>query len=414
MPMFHYLAIDGQGAEVRGAVEAEDPRAAAASLRRQAIYVMQLDGRPDRAAEHAGPHAASSRGRMTRLRRLLPVFARDRIFFLRQTALMIRSGLTLLQSLQVSAEQAWKGRLVAAINRIGSQIHSGKSLSEALRAERRYFTQLDVSLVASAEVSGELEVALERAATHLERRVELRRRLLTSLIYPAIVVMAAVAVSLFLVIKVIPKFATFFENRGTTLPWATQFVVQTSNAFLQYWPWMAATIAVMLAGVTITYRTEQGRNILDRFALRVPLVGKLLTVAACSQLSKTLAMLLASGVTLLESLRIASGVVGNRAISGCVRGAAEEILKGRDLAGSLRKPVLPNLVPSVVAVGERTGALSQVLEELAEFYDRELQARIRRMSAWIEPALILTIGVLVGFVYFAFIQAVLQLAVAGR
>lgn len=409
MPLFQYVALNGKGQEVKGSLEAADPRSAASALRGRMLYVMQLS------AGRAGvPSLPTTGSRLSLLGLVRPVWTQDLIFFFQQLALMLQTGLTVLQALEVCEEQATKARLRFAVRRIGDAIRAGKSFSQAMALESRLFSSLTVKLIESAEASGELDVVLGRVAADLEYKQDLKRKLLTSLTYPMIVVLTAVGVTTFLVWKVIPKFAAFFARRGMSLPWTTQLLLDVSAFVTRYGLTILCVFAATIGVLTLIYLTRRGRMALDRAMLMVPIIGKLLTVASMSRFCQTLCVLLNSGVTLLDSLRISSQVIGNRAIAARLEASSEQILKGQDLAGSLRSPVIPPLVCQVVAVGERTGALSPVLQKLGEFYGRDLEARIRIMSTLIEPVMIVIVGGIVGFVYFSFFQAIFQLAAGGR
>ena len=418
MPQFSFTAVDEQGREQRGRLEASNIRSAAASLRQQALFVVELVG----LGEKDQPQPTSQSGlhldvgkvyRQLRVE-LFPIREKDRIFFLQQVALMLRSGLTLLQSLEVCREHATKPSLQDAIHRVGIAIQSGKSFSKALSEEKNMLPPLGIKLIESAEASGEMDTVLNQLASHMEQKQELRNTLLTGLTYPSIVVLVGIGVWIFLVVKVIPIFAKFFAQRAAALPASTQLLIDMSNFVITYGIPIFLILAVGVLSLVIMYTTKKGRPILDRGFLVLPVVGKLLTVGAMTQITRTLSMLLNSGLTLLDALRIVRGVVSNQAISSEMDRAAKEVLGGRDLASSLVCSTIPNLVPRVVTVGERTGSLAHVLGELSEFYQGDLQRRIKRMTALVEPALILVIGIMVGFVYFSFFQAALQIATAGR
>jgi type IV pilus assembly protein PilC len=416
MPFFEYIALDARGLERTGQVEAPDARIAAAMLRRQALFVVQLRAeRSPATAAATGWWRRGVGGQMGGLLGLLrPVRTRDRIFFLQQLSLMLRSGLTIIQALETAQQQTNKPRLAGALGRLVERIRSGKSFSQALMLEPRLFPPLIIKLIESAEASGQMDAVCDRMAAHFEQKLAVRQAMLTALIYPFIVVLVSIGVFIFLVVKVIPVFAKYFASRQAALPWSTQFLMDASGVLVQYGPVIVLAVMGVAAGIVLLYRSPRGRLALDRVALMIPVVGQILTTGAMVQFSRTLAMLLHSGVVILESLRIVRGVITNRAISACFDRAAESVLSGRDLASSLEHRVIPALVPRVVAVGERTGALGQILDELGTFYERDLQTWIKRLSALIEPVLIATIGLMVGFVYYAFFQAVFGLATAGR
>jgi len=411
MATFAYKAISAQGREARGSVDAADPRAAAATLRDRGLYVMDL------VAQSASPAANASAARPARRRRLARfrrITARDRVLLFSQLALMLRSGLTLVESLRVARRQAHKAGMARAIEYVIDHIQQGQTFSRAMRDQPRCFPPFTAKLVESAEASGELDVVLDRVADFLDRQATLRHNLLTSLTYPAIVVIVSLAVAAFLVLKVIPRFSSYLAQRQINLPWATQMLMDVSAAVREWGLWLGIGTAAVVAALVVTWMQPAGRLALDRLVLRVPLIGLLLTTGAMATFGQTLGMLLRSGVSLLESLQLTSRILGNRAIARQIDQAGERILAGRDLAGTLDDAILPPIVPQVVAVGEQTGTLSDVLEELGRYYNDRLQAMIRRMSSLIEPAMILILGTMVGFVYFAFFQAVFRLATSGR
>ena len=410
MPSFRYTVLDATGREQQGRLDAEDLSSAANDLREQRLLIVELKPQDtDRAVGLFGHF-----GGWFDLGSHLPITTRDRVFLLRQLALMLRNGLTIFQALEVSMEQTRKVQLVRVIRDMSEWIQTGHSLSSALQQHSRIFSDITVSLVESAEASGELDQALSRAAVSLERRQELRRQLITSLTYPSIVVLTSFAVATFLVWKVIPKFAAFLTRRGIKLPWSTQLMVDFSGYVSRYGASIVIGILVGSVLLVAAFLMPSGRRVIDALLLRLFVVGRLLRVTEMVRFCHTMSMLLASGVTLLESLRISSRMASNRTFRLCFHNAANQILEGRDLASSIRNPAVPHVVSHIVAVGEQTGSLSDVLHDLGQFYEQELQASIKKMAALVEPVMILIIGGMVGFVYFAFFQAVFQLVSGGR
>ncbi len=398
MTIYQYAALDTQGVEQSGSIEADSPRAAAQALRGKGLYVVTL-------RDAAAMPARTSQDVLTQLRELEPVGTFDRVFFFQQAALMLRSGLTLLEALDTAETLAKSRRLAAAIRRVSQAVRGGERLSEAMAREPRIFPAMAVQLVKSAEASGELDQTLERIAQDLDRKADIKRNLLTALMYPTIVVLAAVGVSGFLVVGVIPKMAKFLERKGNALPSATQNLLDLSN-LIQRWGWLIAV--VLLATIVLlafAYSRPRGRLAIDRALLKLPKVGHSLRTASVTQLAWSLSSLLKSGVTLLESLKITADLIPNKAIAGVLKEAQARILAGRDLASALDSPLLPKLVPQMAAIGERTGSLDSVMAELGVYHQRELALQIKRMTAMIEPVLTLLIGGMVGYVYYAFFQA---------
>jgi type IV pilus assembly protein PilC len=399
---FAYTALDARtGREVKKVIEAPSAAEAALALRRQELFPIQLE---------AMTVAVKAPARLS----LGFTRRRDVVIFFRQLALMLRAGLTLLQALDVAREQCPRPGLARAIGRARTAVESGRSFAEALLAERRIFPEVASRLVAAAEASGELDLTLDRVALHLERGLELRSSLIASLIYPAIVLLVASGVVLFLVTRVIPIFARFLERRHVPLPAATRFLLDASAVIREHGLLLALSGIGLTLGFVFLRTTPRGKRALDRALLSVPLVGGVLRAAVMAQVGETFATLLRGGVTLVEALRLLSKVVLNSAVASQLEAAAEGVLGGSDLAAGLRHATIPPLVPQVVAVGERTGALEDVLEEVGRFYDAELRARLKQLTTLFEPMVIALVGGLVGFVYFAFFQALLQLASRGH
>ncbi|MHC4972574.1 MAG: type II secretion system F family protein [Planctomycetota bacterium] len=396
MPLYRYEALGTNGQRVTGNLEAADERAAAATLKDRSLFITNL-----------GPGAAAA---VRRRRRAGKVGSQDLAFFFRELALMTRAGVTLLQALQVCERQSGNEALAEVATRLSEQIRAGRSLSQAMAGQDRCFGRLTVRLVASAEATGEMDPVLDRIADIIERRANLRRSLFTSLAYPAIVFGVSVAVAVLLVVGVVPKFAAFFATRNIDMPWTTRTLLDASVWVRSYGLYGLALLLVAGGAVAYAYFTAKGRVALDRAALSLPVVGKLLQIASFAQISWTLGALLRSGVSLLESLRITASVVGNRFLGGHLDGVTRDILGGDTLSRGLEHDLVPPVVPNLIAAGERSGAMTDVLKELSDFYQRDLELRIRRMAGLVEPALILIVGGMVGFVYLAFFQALLQLA----
>ncbi len=394
------MAIDERGQEVRGGVDAPDVAGAAATLRARGLFPLELRA----AAATAAPGADEDRT-------WVPAFVRsaDVVLFLEQMALMLRTGLTLLQALETLASSANRTGLRRAARRLARTVSSGRPLSEGLAGERALFPEIAVHLVRTAEATGELPDALERSAEFVERRAALQTQLLTSMTYPALVVLAALGTFWFLTVNVLPKFVSFLASRGGSLPWSTQKLMDVS-AFMTRWG--STLIGVGLAALTllvILRRLERGRRITDRVALSIPVVGGLLRTASQAHLGRTLGLLLRSGLPLVESLRLLADSFSNRSYAGVVTVARERVVQGMALAPSLEHPVIAPMTTQVVRVGEETGALDDVLLRLGEFHDRRLQAHVRALATSIEPVIIVVVGGMVGFVYISFFQALFSL-----
>ncbi len=402
MPQFEYEARDSQGKKTRGTVSAADERAVAIVLRRQALFLVRII--------KSGAAPTNSTGILKGLFTKRPqVSSQNLIFFYKQMDFMLRSGLTVLQGLQLSKSLVG-GAFQDVVARMETDIQGGQRLSQAMAQHPTIFPQLSVNLVVAGESTGTLNVVFERLATFLERRLALRKQIISALTYPAIVMVATVVVVTFLLIKIIPTFARYITGKGNALPASTQMMIDISAFVTAYGIYVLAAIAIVLLSIVSYYKTSSGRKTIDGLMLRLPVLGNLMTVSAMTQMNWALAMLINSGLTVVDALKITSGMIGNRVVAEKVNAAPALVLAGKDLAGSLRHPVIPNLVIQMIVVGERTGSLGHVLQELGRYYEEALQHGIKRMTTLLEPMLLAVIASSVGFVYFSFFQAMFQLS----
>lgn len=409
MPIYGYIALNAHGMELRDEIEARDEREARALLRGQQVRVVHLQ-------EGSVPEAGGLGLRALELvapllpRSWLPVGARDLGLLFRQLALMLRAGHTLVHALDACARLTQKLRARALVRGLAERLRGGRNLSEAMHETGRPFSTLMVALVESGETSGDLDTVLTRLADDVERRTELKRQLVTALTYPSIVLLAAVGVVAFLVLTVIPRFATFLAGRGKEVPAAAQTLLDIST-WLGNWG-LALMAAILLTAflLAVVYALPPGRLAIDRFLLMVPVVGATLIAAAMAQAAWTLAMLVRSGATVLVSLQITARIVGNRAIAHAFDRAGAAVLEGRSVSVALKQSVMPPLMRHMAEVGESSGELDAVMEEVGSYYRKELDAKVKILSAMIEPILILFVGGIVGFVYFAFFQAVMTVS----
>lgn len=393
-----YLAIDARGREVRGTLAAESVAEAAEGLKGRGLFPVEL-GAPAAEAPLAAPRRVGWR----------PLRPADQIMFCRQVALLLRTGHALLPSLEALREQASHPALGRLSERLCVAVRAGASLSDSLQPESDLPPVVE-RLVRTAEETGQLEQAFSRAADHLERAAELRAQVIASLSYPVLVFLTATGVFWFLALKVVPKLARFLANRGATLPWTTQTLIDVSGFFQAHGGLIGLAIAGLLTALFLWRRTPRGRLRLDRLLLRLPGVGGVLRVAAVAQLARTLALLLQSGVLLLSALRIVAESCSNHALRGELERARDGVLAGRSLAEGLQSPLLGSLVSRIVATGESAGALDATLLELARFSEIDLERRLKTLARLVEPAILILVGGMVGFVYLAFFQAVLQIS----
>jgi len=325
------------------------------------------------------------------------VKTRDVVIFTRQFATMINSGLPLVQSLDILAEQTENTFLRKTIQEVLYDVESGHTLADAMGKHPRIFSDLYVNMVAAGEAGGILDTILLRLATFLEKNDALIRKIKGAMVYPAVIFGVAAAAILILLIFVIPTFQSMFESAGIPLPLPTRMVIGMS-AFLQSF-WWAVAVGVIAIVVVVRqfYKTDQGELVIDRFLLGLPILGDLQRKAAVARFTRTLGTLVSSGVSILEGLEITAKTAGNRVIHDAVMGSRASIAGGETIAGPLKESgVFPPMVVQMINVGEQTGGLDEMLTKIADFYDEEVDAAVETLLSAMEPIMIVVLGVVVG------------------
>lgn len=323
----------------------------------------------------------------------------------KQLAVMLRGGLTLLTSLQAVSKQAGRYRMQRLWGHVASRIQEGAAFADAMK-ETKGFPSLLVQLVRVGEQTGNLEQTIERASDTLERRRQLKASLMTALAYPLLVLTAALGVTAFMVIGVIPKLKSFLDGMGRKLPPITQMLVDVSTAVRTYLPHTVVVILILTVGFIALYCSNFGRLAIDRRLLQIPVIGKLLRLAGTAAFSRSLGILIRSGITLLEGLRTTEELLSNRYLANRIGAARQAVMQGGTLAEPLAADhAFTPMLSRMVAVGESAGTIDEVLDEVARFHESQLQAAVRQLSVIVEPCIIVVVGGIVGFVYIAFFMA---------
>ncbi|MBM7557956.1 type II secretion system F family protein [Halanaerobacter jeridensis] len=322
----------------------------------------------------------------------------DLAVFCRQFSTMINSGLSLVRSLEILAQQTSNYKLKEATISVQDNVESGMSLSKALKQESDIFPQLFTSMVEAGETGGLLGESLEEMADHFENENDLKQKVTSALAYPAVISFVAIGVVAFLVIGILPTFVNMFNDMDVTLPLPTKILLNLSG-FLSGVGGIAV-LGIILAAMLALYRyykTEQGERLIDGLLLKTPLIGDLITKIAVARFTSTLAVLIESGVSIIDSLDVVSRIMTNRIIADRVTEARESISEGESIADPLAaNGIFPQMVLQMIRVGEETGALAQMLEKVTYFYNREVEHRIETVVSLIEPALIVVLGLVVG------------------
>jgi type IV pilus assembly protein PilC len=318
----------------------------------------------------------------------------------RQFATMVDSGLTLVRSISVLAEQTEDKNLAKILKAVRHDIEEGATLSSAMAKHPKAFSTLYVAMIRAGEIAGNLDLVLGRLAGTVEKQVELRRTIRSAMTYPVVVVCVVVGIFFFLMIVIVPIFAKLFAQIGAKLPPPTQFLVFISNLILSVeFVAVVAVIIILIFAFVRYYRTEQGRNVIDKLKLRIPIFGKLIHKSSLARVTSTLSALVIAGVPLVEALEISADTAGNKVVEHALRDAREGVRNGRSLSSTLSEhDVMPAIVTHMVDTGEQTGALDALLEKIAEFYSAEVSAAVDALTSILEPLLIVFIGGIVGFI----------------
>ncbi len=403
MPTFAFRARDAAGRPQVGTLDAPSATVVAATLRGRGWIVLDVKA-PEPADEGAG-----WLGRINPLY-WLPPRSVDVEVSLQQIAVMLRSGLTLLTALNTVAEQTTRPSMGRVWLEVARRIQEGSSLAEAMQPHR-CFPHLVVQLVRVGEQTGTLEAVIARAADAMERKRNLLFALLTALTYPTVVLFAAFGAAAFMVVNVIPKLGRFLTSLGRKLPRMTQMLVDIALWVETYGIYVLIGIVVSILAFVAVYLWPPGRLFVDRALLRVPVIGRLLRQANTALFARALGVLIHSGITLVEALRTVEDLHRNRYVARQVAQARSVVLAGGRLADPLgeRRVFMPMLA-SMVAVGEASGTLDSVLDEVARFHEMQLQNAIRRLSVLAELLIILVVGAVVGFVYISFFVALFSAA----
>ena len=325
------------------------------------------------------------------------ITTRDIVIFTRQFATMINSGLPLVQSLDILAEQTENTALRKTITDTLYDVESGHTLADAMGKHPKVFTELFVNMVAAGEAGGILDTILLRLATFLEKNDALTRKIKGAMIYPAVIFTVASGAIVILLIFVIPTFQTMFASAGIPLPLPTRIVIGMSTFLQTYWWVCGVGVIGFVVGIRTWYKTDTGQLMLDRLLLALPVLGDLQRKSAVARFTRTLGTLVASGVSILEGLEITAKTAGNRVIHDAVMGSRASIAGGETIAGPLKESgVFPPMVVQMINVGEQTGGLDEMLSKIADFYDGEVDTAVEALLAVMEPIMIVVLGVVVG------------------
>ncbi|MBI3804474.1 MAG: type II secretion system F family protein [Nitrospirae bacterium] len=336
---------------------------------------------------------------------------KDIVIFTRQFATMIDAGLPLVQCLEILSSQCDNPMLAKAVGEVRGDVEGGSTYADALRKHPKVFDDLYVNMVAAGEAGGILDTILNRLAKHIEKSMKLKKQIKSAMVYPSTIMGVAGIVIVVLLVWVIPIFAQMFTDFGGTLPALTQFVIDLSHFMQRNIIKIVLGLGLAVYGFKKYYRTPAGRKNVDKFALKVPVIGDLIRKAAVAKFTRTLGTLIASGVPILEGLGIVAKTSGNKIIEEALMNARQSISEGKTISDPLGKEkVFPPMVVQMIAVGETTGALDAMLGKIADFYDDEVDAAVSALTSLLEPMLMVFLGITIGTIVIAMYLPIFKLA----
>jgi len=402
---FKYAAKGPGGKTVEGTINANDKTEAVAELRKQNLVVVRVD---ETGAPAAKPRTKSQKKGLFAKK---PGGSRSEVvIFTRQLATMIGAGLALLESLDVLTDQAESPGMRMTCERLTQEVRGGSDLSAAMECCPKVFDTLYVSMVRAGEVSGQMDVILERLADYQEASDSLRREIRSAMTYPVISMVLVLGITAFLMLGVVPGFRQVFDSLDSDLPAITTFVLETAESMKAHWAVWFGTIVALVFGFFTFKKTEKGAWMWDRFVLRAPVFGPLARKVALARFSRTFATLIRSGVPIMGTLDIVAETAGNRIVAKAVYDSRESVRSGNLLSEPLaHSKVFPPMVVRMIAIGERTGSLETLLEKIAEFYDAQVKAAVKALTSMIEPILITVMGVIVGGVVMSVFLPILDI-----
>jgi len=401
MPIFEYIAIDGASKRVKGVLDADSALAARAKLREMDLMAVQI-GETKREAKRAREITLSEI--------LSSPKTVDVALFTRQLAVLLQAGMPLIDALNAVLEQIDNKGLTRIVYQIRETISEGAALSAALARHRKYFPQIYINMVKAGESSGAIEVVLFRLADYMEKQLALRRRVTSAMLYPALMTIVGFGVLFFLMTYIIPTITKIFSQLNRALPTPTVILINTSAFLSAYWWAMLALLGIVAIVLSRYLKTETGGLAWDRLKLAVPIFGKLNRKMAVARFARTLGTLTQSGVNLMDSLEIVKSIVNNRVIARAIDDAQESVRKGDDLASSLRRGgVFPPVVIHMIALGERSGQLEDMLIKVADTFDDEVDTTLMGIVSLLEPSMIVIMAAIVGFIVLAMLLPIFDM-----
>jgi type IV pilus assembly protein PilC len=423
MPKYNYVAMDAHGKESKGTLEVASQNEAINRVKEMNLFptkIVEIDKVKEKPGKKAGPAAkagAKKKGKGINLNIKIPglggrVKSKVLCTFTRQLATLVDAGLPLLRGLRVLEKQERNPTLKSIVGELAVAIEGGSTFSEGLAQHPKVFNRLFVNMVKAGELGGVLEVVLNRLSEFMEKAQKIKGKVIAAMFYPVAVLFVAIAILSILMVYVIPKFKEVFAGmlEGAQLPAFTRFVLAISDTVKDHAIITLGVIAVLVVAFMLSVRTKFGRHAFDKFKLKVPVVGPVVSKIAISRFTRTLGTLVSSGVPILQALTIVKETAGNVIIANAVNAIHESVKEGETITAPLEASgVFPPMVISMVDVGEQTGALPEMLLKIAENYDEEVDNAVSAMTSLLEPIMIIFLAVIVGSIVIAMFMPLIEM-----
>lgn len=401
MPVFDYCHIDPSGRECKRTIDASSIEEARRRLRDQGIRLVSIT---EKAGQGAPTHGLQLGWSTTGVK------AKEVAMATRQLSALLKAGVPLTEGLSVLVEQFDPGALSQVLSQVRDRVNAGSSLAQAFAEYPRIFSNIYVSMVRAGENAGSLELVLSKLAEMSEKRIKLINKVRAAMTYPVFMIVVGCSVIVFVLSYVLPGITKLFLEMNMNLPWVTRVLIGTSQFFSHYLGWIVLGVFGALVGHQLWRRTPKGRLIWDRFKLRCPTFGKIITVFSIARFSRTLGVLLASGVNIVEALELSEKVIDNQVIVHIVEKARHSVSSGRSLSESLAKDkVFPPITLHMIAAGERTGALEDELLDMADTLESEVEEQLNVLTTLLEPLMIIVLGTVVGFIVLAILLPIFDI-----
>ena len=389
MGTYKYEIIQSDGGKKKGTIEANDLEAANAELRAGGAFVVSLE-------------QASFLEKDIEIHIGSPVKSRELSVFCRQFQSILHSGVTVIDALNMLAEQTENKAFRRAIEDVRDSVKKGETLADAMSAHKKIFPEIMIHMVAAGETSGSLDVAFDRVGKHFEKDSHLKGLITKSMIYPIILILVIIGVVAIMMIKIVPTFTATFDEVGAELPAITVAVMGISNALVHSWYFILIGIVLLVFFIKEFKKTEHGAELFGKLGLKMPLFGNLTIKSACSRLTRTLSTLTASGISLVDAIGIVEKIMTNEIIKRVLKKAEKDVTQGTPLSVPLAESgVFPPMVHHMIKIGEETGNMEEMLDKIADYYDEEVEAATGALLAALEPLIIILMAVIVVPIIFA-------------